>query len=52
MSETRETKRAPCPDCPDGQLWTSKGPTDDPCPTCNGDAFVFLPASVDEEGAG
>lgn len=35
----RDPRRIKCPDCPDGQLWDRKGPTDDACPTCGGDAF-------------
>ncbi len=29
-----------CPDCPDGYVWESTGPTDLTCPTCGGFAFV------------
>ena len=31
-----------CPDCPDGQVWTSKGPTGELCQTCDGTAFVWV----------
>ena len=34
--------REKCPDCPDGQLWDRKGPTSDACPTCGGEAFVWV----------
>ena len=36
-----DVQRVKCPDCPDGQLWNSKGPTNEACPTCGGDAFVW-----------
>lgn len=32
-----------CPDCADGYLWTERGPTDKPCPTCAGNARVRVP---------
>lgn len=34
--------KKPCPDCPDGSVWTSKGPTEEICPTCRGEAFVWV----------
>lgn len=37
----RESKeREQCPDCPDGYVWTTSGPTDKECPTCLGLAYV------------
>jgi DnaJ-class molecular chaperone len=30
----------PCPACPDGQVWTSDGPTGRLCPVCQGKAFI------------
>jgi len=32
--------RTACPNCPDGNLWTSEGPTGKACPTCNGKAYI------------
>ena len=42
-------ERIKCPDCPDGQVWTEKGPTDEICPTCRGEAFVWSPSSSNSE---
>jgi uncharacterized protein (DUF983 family) len=42
-----DVKRAKCPDCPDGQLWDNKGPTDDACPTCGGEAFIWVEVQPD-----
>lgn len=36
-----EARRIKCPDCPDGQLWDSNGPTSDACLTCAGSAWVW-----------
>lgn len=42
MSDQEESlRRVQCPDCPDGQVWDSKGPTDDACLTCGGGAFIW-----------
>jgi hypothetical protein len=30
----------PCPSCPDGNDWSSDGPTGRACPTCRGKAFI------------
>lgn len=35
-------RREQCPDCPDGQVWTSKGPTGETCPMCGGEAFIWV----------
>ncbi len=47
-----------CPDCPDGYVWTDKGPTDKPCLTCGGEGRVLLvslgsltPSSLDRRMA-
>lgn len=37
-------KRKACPDCPDGYLWTTRGPTTAECPTCKGKAWIAAPA--------
>ena len=44
-------KYAPCPDCPDGNVWNSKGPAGAICPTCGGTAYVFatLPTAGKEK---
>jgi hypothetical protein len=34
-------KKQLCPDCPDGQVWTARGPTGEICPTCLGTAFLL-----------
>lgn len=39
--EPEERKALPCPNCPDGQVWTSNGPTGRTCPTCKGHAVIF-----------
>ncbi len=41
MSLPGDLKRTKCPDCPDGQVWDRKGPTEETCPTCGGEAFVW-----------
>ena len=41
LAREAELTRQKCPDCPDGQLWDSNGPTDLPCLTCEGTAFVW-----------
>lgn len=41
MTAQREDKsRSPCPDCPDGYVWTEKGPTDKACATCGGKSYI------------
>lgn len=30
----------PCPSCPDGNEWSSKGPTGRACKTCGGKAYL------------
>ncbi len=46
----QDTKRVQCPDCPDGSVWTSKGPTEEICPTCRGHAFVWRNVKENEDG--
>lgn len=41
--------RKQCPDCPDGYAWTADGPTDLPCPTCGGNAYVLTNELTDAE---
>lgn len=36
---------APCPNCPDGSVWTPCGPTGRKCPTCGGFAVTHLDGS-------
>lgn len=40
MSDTK-----PCPSCPDGNEWSSEGPTGRACRTCKGYAVVNLDGS-------
>ena len=40
--------RGPCPECPDGQVWTSEGPTGRTCPRCKGHAIIWA-TEVDDE---
>ena len=35
-----------CPDCPDGKVWNSDGPTCKVCPTCGGHAALNLDGSL------
>jgi len=46
---TGDLIRTKCKDCPDGQLWDKKGPTQDACPTCGGEAFIWVSESEDSE---
>lgn len=39
--------KTPCPQCPDGYVWTSNGPTCKPCPRCKG--LAYLGEDTDEE---
>jgi hypothetical protein len=32
--------RQACPSCPDGNEWSSQGPTGRACPTCKGKAYI------------
>jgi len=41
-----------CPDCPDGYVWTERGPTDKECPTCKGYAVVKVEPKHEESGNG
>lgn len=41
VSHTDGPRRIKCPDCPDGQVWNEKGPTECVCLTCNGTAFIW-----------
>ena len=41
----RDAAQRPCPDCPDGSVWNSQGPTAKVCPVCNGHAVVKLDGS-------
>ena len=41
---------APCPDCPDGYVWTARGPTNKACPTCLGTARVLVRTQDNVEG--
>lgn len=52
MEPEDDVIRVLCPDCPDGQIWTSKGPTGELCPTCSGTAYVWVTArsTRDREG--
>ena len=35
-----KTYNLPCPQCPDGSVWTPNGPTKEICPRCNGAAVL------------
>lgn len=35
----------PCPECPDGNVWNSNGPTGATCKVCKGHAVVNLDGS-------
>ena len=54
MSDTPETyeELRPCPDCPDGSVWASQGPTSKICPTCKGYAVVKLNGGLCDEAKG
>jgi hypothetical protein len=41
MSHEDKRRRA-CPDCPDGYVWKTSGPTNDACPTCGGNAYIEI----------
>lgn len=41
-------KRIQCPECPDGQVWNNKGPTNETCPNCRGEAFIFENDAADD----
>ena len=36
-----DLRRVPCPECPDGQVWDKNGPTNEVCPRCLGEAFIW-----------
>lgn len=36
----------PCPNCPDGNVWDSNGPTCKVCPVCNGFAALKADGSA------
>ena len=40
---------APCPSCPDGNVWNSDGPTTAVCKTCMGYAVVKCDGSLCDE---
>ena len=44
----KQTMKIPCPQCPDGNVWTSNGPTCKVCPRCNGLAYITLGESDEE----
>ncbi len=41
----RQMGPIPCTDCPDGFVWTTKGQTNQECPTCKGHGFLSLTTS-------
>ena len=38
--------RTACPSCPDGNEWSSNGPTGRACQTCGGKAYIVLGGEV------
>ncbi len=49
MSDKLPITTKPCPDCPDGYVWTASGPTEKECPTCLGLSFVYV-GTTQEKG--
>lgn len=41
-SASPQSARKRCPDCPDGYVWNTSGPTDAACTTCGGKAYIQI----------
>ncbi len=40
MEPNAKMRREPCPACPDGNEWSTDGPTGRACPVCKGKAYM------------
>lgn len=45
--DMEDEMRLSCPSCPDGNEWSSNGPTGRACKTCGGKAYI-VPGEKDE----
>ena len=44
--------KRPCPSCPDGNEWSSNGPTGRACKTCGGKAYLGPEEDTDDGDTG
>ena len=48
QQEQDDDRRVPCPECPDGQVWTREGPTGRTCGRCKGHAVIWTTDNEDD----